>query len=41
MGRRARPVDEAEVVALYRDGLSLRAVAPARGVSQTTVTTWF
>ncbi|HKD66184.1 MAG TPA: hypothetical protein VKB84_05035 [Candidatus Binataceae bacterium] len=40
MGRRVRRVDEAEVVALYRGGLSLRAVAATRGVSQTTVATW-
>jgi hypothetical protein len=33
-------MDEAEVVALYRGRLSLRAVAAAHGVSQTTVATW-
>jgi hypothetical protein len=37
MGRPKKTVDEALMVGMYREGMSLRAVAAMQGVSQTTV----
>src|SRR5580700_11709992 len=37
MGRPRKTVDEALMVEMYREGMSLRAIAAMQGVSQTTV----